>query len=170
MGEVEKEVKKEVMERYPRTWFVEYALLTEEKVALCVCVPDESYDNLCYLYDRDQTFFNDLVKDESLRQRFVQGNNDQSEQESENFKTIVAALENRATFARHQLSRIIACAEMLIFDKNEAQRVARDSYQELLQSMNLFEAWGTPTAEELHDDLLANYEEARDLLKQVGVD
>ena len=78
-----------------------------------------------------------------------------------------ATLVNRATFARLQLSRIIA-RELHIFDGNEKKRVANDSYQELMQSMSLLEKWGTKTATEVHDDLLEEYEKARDLMNRVG--
>ena len=161
--------EEDVMEIYPPTWFVEYDLLKREEMPFCG--PHESYSHLHSLYQKDQMFFHELVGNAALRDCFLQrmGNNNNSDVDVPNKEKIEAALVNRATFASLQLSRILAC-ELYLFDDGEKKRVAHDSYQELFQSMNLLEEWGAETAMELHDDLLEMYEQARDLMKRVGLD
>lgn len=158
-------VMSEVMDMYPPTWFVEYGVLKNEVVPYCG--PNESYMNLSRLYADDQAFFRDLVADETLRKCFEKGGTTQPE--SKHFKTIEAALINRCTFARLQLTRIIRCELGFdIMDEKEKKHVAHDSYRELCQSMELLENWGTNTALELHEELDDDYQEAREFLKRVG--
>jgi hypothetical protein len=122
----------------------------------------EQLDDLEFLLDKSTDFFDILQLDPAILERLKQGLNKEVqgadkagvqpvitalEAVSEADRTIEAALINRIEFAAHQLGRFVICKMYIMpADKKERQDLLCEAYNELTESMELLEEWGS------HDD------------------
>lgn len=129
----------------------------------------EELEHLQTLYDKNEDFVYLLDYDSTLFERLKQGLKVKKPPgatgtpatsrptSSEAEVTIEAALINRAEFAEHQLARLMVCEPHMYADKKERQRLLHAAYDELVETLELLQAWGSKGA-------LDEFEEKMDIV------
>ena len=165
------EALERVLEVYRPLWYVEYAV-PEIVPGLGT---DKELGQLDALYNKHQAFMAKLSTNANLLQHLKQGLKADvtvDDPANELDKEIEEALLNRAEFATCQLSRAIVMEPHLlqVMDREEKKRIVHDVYQELCQSMELLEAWGSKIALDALEGYMHFYGEGVQLGKMADVD
>ena len=161
------EAMEQVVEVYLPIWYVEY----EVPEIVPRLRTYEKKDYLDALFDKDQEFVDKLLANPELLQRLQQGLHEESDSEPANLmdQTIEAALLNRAEFATCQLSRAVV-TEPYVVNADEKKSIVHAVFQELCQSVELLEAWGSEKTLESLKEKVESFSEVFRLRNLVGLD
>lgn len=142
----------------------------------------ETLDHLEFLVSKNEDFLDLVDSDSSLFERLKQGLKNElpgetgtatalaTEPVSENDHIIERALINRAEFAARQMARLIICEPYMHADMEDKKGILCEAYNELTESLEFLERWGSQATLSAFRDKIEAVAEALRFGNLLGVD